>query len=514
MKRKGANMYSEELAKHFEQYRKYEQETFIKGGHNYCMLKSEKETIIYDNEIQIFKYGEQHTEFLEVLPLFTDELENLEAKLKELYDFANSPNYDCTISKNKLIDISKYLQEKHIFFCLTDNSLLFIRRVLYEYFCKMVEYRFILYLEKTALKNDLTPTLQDLESFREQDKEFLTKLFLPLYQLLYQDGTTKESSINRHVNHLWNYFLYGSHCFNALNAKIKESELKNSLYKDNINFVKSRASSTPILWEFKIISDTFSDYFSVLSDMRSAYPQSKSFHQYALLISNNYFYQNIINSCTFYSSHQSMHKMINHHIRKMKPNNVAYMDTVAKDFTDNIYQHIKDSIDADDNAKAEVIQELKEYYPNELEKNIGTEIIEFQYFEQLFSIELLDIIAANKIIKRCHRTRCNCFFIADFQNRKYCDLHKNNHRYYQQEYIENLAPCEKIYNTYESCLYKRIKRGKLARDNFDEWKKEVDNLISHTNPKDISQNEFIAELNSLCKKYGISIPRKYNKNQK
>lgn len=177
-------MYDQKYAELMEERRKFDTENFIQGHHKYWILKRKKESIIYCDDIEIYKYDQkQHNAFLQVLSLFTYKFHKLEIELNNYYINASSPSYNFYASQKHLINMEKFLQKIHIFFQNSDNALIYIRRVLYEHFCKMVEHRFLTYLENN-IKKEIAISYQDLENFRAEDRKLLNNLFLPIYHLL------------------------------------------------------------------------------------------------------------------------------------------------------------------------------------------------------------------------------------------------------------------------------------------------------------------------------------------
>ncbi|MCM1236055.1 MAG: DUF6076 domain-containing protein, partial [Ruminococcus flavefaciens] len=300
------------------------------------------------------------------------------------------------------------------------------------------------------------------------------------------------------------------------NEQFEEKGLTMFRSQDFINDINQRAENRPVLYHLNIISTVLTDYFSIFSNMQDYFPKTKIFHQYALLLSNNYVFNKLIDSCTYYSAHQSMYRLINRYLRQREPNHVQ-LAPAAKYLKDNPYQIIKDSVSASDTAKAEVTEKLLYYYPNELGESMGAEIIEFDFFEQVIAIELLDIISKNKIIKKCPACDCGKYFIANSKIQKYCDDHKNQHASHQKNYVQKKKienPYQSILDEYKQCLKARIKRSDLSKEKYDEWLKGAEKLICSLDLQKISEQDFITELDSICKKLKFKSRRAYNKNSK
>lgn len=356
-------MYDQHLVDSYKDHSAYIQDLFIKGFVEYWILKLSKENIVFCNDKVLYYYDEKHTEFLKFLPLITDLFDQLEESLKKYYNNAASCDYNYIIAQKQITEITEQLSKMHIFFSYYNNALLYIRRVLYEHFCEMVEYRFVIYLQNHVPKN-CSINLQHLEDFHLEDKKFFSNLFRPIIQLLKNASNSKisykdEDKIDEKLNGLWNYFRYISHCTEKLNESTKEEDLEKYQRKNYIEYLEKYNSNKPILYKLKCISDTFTDYFSIFSNMQNYYPGAADFHPYALVLSNcNFQISLIIESCTYYSAHQTLYKIIIDYIRRKQPGQVALMDRVPQDFTDDIYRRIKDSIDADDDTKSETINDL------------------------------------------------------------------------------------------------------------------------------------------------------------
>lgn len=333
------------------------------------------------------------------------------------------------------------------------------------------------------------------------------------YELINKAAVKTTKSIEKStkaLNHLWGYFNYISYCPNALDETVTEDDLKKYRRQDYIDWINKKISNLSILHHLKIMADVFTDYFSIFSHLQEYYPNTEIFHQYMLLLSNNHFYTNLINSCTYYSAHQSMYKPIRDYIIKTNPHHIAIMSQVAKDYTDDIYQHIKDSIDTDSDSKNEITKALLQYYPKEFEHNKGAEIIEFQFFEQFIAIELLDIIEQNLIIQKC--IYCDAYFITNSKKQKYCDQHKNNPIIQQRNHSKNKnikSDYQLTFKRYDGCFNKRIKRKGILEKNYMNWKKDALELLTESESKNISKDEFIDKLNFLSKKNNFDPPRDY-----
>lgn len=71
---------------------------------------------------------------------------------------------------------------------------------------------------------------------------------------------------------------------------------------------------------------------------------------------------------------------------------------------------------------------------------------------------------------------------------------------------------EILYNKYRSCFYSRLKREKILQKDFEYWNKESQELVqTYTSLREYDIDQFIKELNSICKKLGIKPPRNYSK---
>lgn len=521
-------MFDSKIANAYKDHSGYTQDRFIKGSVDYRILKLSKETIVFCNDKELYHYDEKHTEFLKFLSLITDILDQLEKDLEEYYNNAASNNYDYITAQKQIAEITKQFSKMHIFLDKDSNALLYIRRVLYEHFCKKVEHRFVNFLQNHVSKDDLI-NLQNLEDFRIEDRKFFTSLFRPIIQLIENKNDSVRSckegdDIDRTLNELWNYFGYISHCPNNLNEYTKTDKLDKYREIDDIEYYGKYVLNKPILYNLKCISDTFTDYFSIFSKIREYYPHIADFHPYALVLSNcSYQIRHIINSCTYYSAHQTMHEIIDEYIRKKGsepsassvPRPTVLINSVPQGFTNDIYRQIKDSINADDNTKTEIVNELFTYYPIELEKYIGAELIEFKLFEQLLAIELFDIIENRLIIKKC--PFCNKYFITDSQKQKYCDEHKNQHSVHQKVY-KNTKDFESFYQSlfqkHKECLRKRKTRGELSENNYTKWKNEASKIVSNAETDLISKKEFLEKLNSIYLKLEIKPPRAYKQKTK
>lgn len=527
-------MFNPKIANIYKDHSGYVQDRFIKGSADYRILKLSKETIVFCNGKELYRYDEKHTEFLKSLSLITGILEQLEKDLEEYYNNAVSNSYDYITAQKQIAEITKQFSKMHIFLDKDSNALLYIRRVLYEHFCERVEYRFVNYLQNHVHEN-YSINLQTLDNFREEDKKFFNKIFLPIIQLMEDNNGIKTTSskrsyrISSQLDDLWNYFGYINHCPNNLNEYTKKiKELDKYLKIDDIeNYIKYYGKymlNKPILYKLRCISDTFTDYFSIFSQIQKYYPDIADFHPYALVLSNSsHQISQIMHSCTYYSAHQTIHKIIDEYIIRKGaepialkvPRPTVLINCVPEGITNHIYQQIKDSIDADNNTKTKIVQELFTYYPIELKKYIGAELIEFKLFEQLLAIELLDIIENKLIIKKC--PFCNTYFITDSKKQKYCDEHKNQHSVHQEVY-KNKKDSESLYQfhfqKHEECLRKRKTRRKLSENDYIKWKDEASKMVSDAERNLISEKEFLEKLNSICLKLKIVPPREYKRKPK
>lgn len=489
----------------------YIQDRFVKGSVNYRILKFSKETIVFCNDKELYRYDEKHTEFLKFFSLITHILDQLEKDLEEYYNNAASNNYDYITAQKQIAEITKHFSKMHIFLDKDSNALLYIGRVLYEHFCEMVKYRFVNFLQNHVSKDDLI-NLQTLENFRIEDRKFFTNLFRPIIQSMenkkYNIRSCKENGeIDRELNELWNYFEYISHCPNNLNEYTKIDEL--DMYRE-IDDTENYGKDMPILYKLKCILDTFTDYFSIFSEIQKYYPGIADFHSYALILSNsNDQISHMINSCIYYSAHQTMYKIIIEYITRKGtepialnvPRPTVLINCVPQGFTNDIYRQIKDSINADDNTKTEIVQELFTYYPIELKKYIGAELIEFKLFEQLLAIELFDIIEKRLIIKKC--PFCYKYFITDSRKQIYCDEHKNKHSVHQKVYKnkkDSVSFYQSLFQKQKECLRKRKTRGKLSENDYTKWKNEASKIVSNAETDRISTKEFLEKLNSIYPK--------------
>lgn len=488
-----------------ESYIKYIKENIIYGNYEYWILKKEEEVTIYDKKKELYKYDEFHDEFLSSLSSITDKLDDIESEFKKYYKNAGLPDYNYNEAAKHIAHINSLLQKMHIFFTKSYNSLFYIRRVLYVYFRKMVQDRFICYLRK-YVKDDATICMADLETFRQKDRDFLNALLLPVGKS-FPDKTDKD--VKSELKHIWYYFLYDHN--NKLNTETKENVLKH--YHDNqdyINVIHNTSSNFHVLPYLIEISNIFTDYFSIFSHLLDYYPNTKIFHQYMLILSNNCFIH-FMDSCKFYSTHESMYNIISYYIAQAKPNHIR-LAPIGKYLTENIYQQIKDSIDTNNATKEEIRKILFYYYPKELEKYIGVEIIKFHFFEQLLVIELLDIIAKNKIIKKC--PYCEKYFITKSKAQKYCDLHKNKHYIQQRKYSQqksSKSQYQSIFNKFNDCFYQRKIRKRISENKYKNWKKDAQKIMNDSNFHNDSEEEFTNKLVSACRKYNIDLPRKYKR---
>ncbi len=496
-------MYDQNYAESMEYSRSFQQERFIQGHHKYWILKRKENSIIYDGDTEIYAYDEHHNDFLKTISLFNDKFNDLETELKNYYTYASSSDYDFNKALEHLKSIDKSLQKVHVFFNISDYSLIYIRRSLYEYFCKMVERRF-LYFFALKVNSGSVIDMHYLEDFRKTDKKFFDNLFQPICHLLLKRN--KENLPELSLNHLWGYFQYISHSPNALNAKISENDLKKYCSFDYTKDICLNAEKTPILYHYKILAGVFIDYFSFFSNMQSYYPKTKTFHQYLLILSNNHLYTKLIDSCTFYSKYHSMHTLIENHIVKTNPHYIRINSQIAQDFTNDIYQYIQDHA-TDEEEKEGITQEILYFYPEEFEKKMDAEIIEFQFFEQLFAIELLDIISQNIIIKKC--PTCNEYFITNSKKQKRCEKHKGDPAGYKTPKEKESSYMSTLHR-YNECFRKRKRLNKITQKEYNAWKSDSDKLISEAESKNFSIDEFTDKLNSICKNNGILPPRKYN----
>lgn len=347
-------MFDSKIANAYKDHSGYTQDRFIKGSVDYRILKLSKETTVFCNDKELYHYDEKHTEFLKFLSLITDILDQLEKDLEEYYNNAASNNYNYITAQKQIAEITKQFSKMHIFLDKDSNALLYIRRVLYEHFCKMVEYRFVNFLQNRVSKDHLK-NLQNLEDFRIEDRKFFTSLFRPIIQLMGNKNDSIRSckegdDIDRTLNELWNYFGYISHCPNKLNEYTKTDELDKYREIDDIEYYGKYVLNKPILYNLKCISDTFTDYFSIFSKIRKYYPDIADFHPYALILSNsNYQIRHIINSCTYYSAHQTMYKIIIEYITRKGsepsalsvPRPTVLINSVPQGFTNDIYRQIR-----------------------------------------------------------------------------------------------------------------------------------------------------------------------------
>lgn len=520
---------------------------FINGNTQYRILNTKSKSTIYvktastKNYIELCHYTDSHENFLQALPLITNSFESLEASLKEYYNYANLPEYEFSTATEKVSSLCKSLKKFHPFFRHQDSALLYIRSVLIYYHYKSINYRFLIYLE-THLPT-LLPNLQDyrdsdllIRSEREQyesqynfhlnslkkeeknffiyDRIFMDNLFHPIYQLLYphpNENGRLENSLNDLLTNYPKYFSKGLH-FNLF------------LFEDTRNSLKLEFASQRILWRLKIINDIFSDYFSIFTDALHSGIITNGFQQYALLLTNNSLFYRMVSSCTVYPTYQSMHKIINYHQNNIfrheyssQKNGVASIirhdNDLRMSLTDNLFERIKDSLDSTKSVQQQLADELETYYPSNLGEYSNVEIIEFEYFEQLLALELLDIISKNAIIQKCKY--CGCFFITAAKNRKYCNEHKNSQILYQRDYekrtISDQSELQKIYKKYDSCFRKRLTRKKISAENYCNWSLSASELIQKYTSQNISSNSFSYDLNKVCKKHHINPPRNYTR---
>ena len=290
------------------------------------------------------------------------------------------------------------------------------------------------------------------------------------------------------------------------------------LSKDSRDSIKTTYSpdQISILPDLKIISEVFTDYCFVFSSMPDSYPGSNAFYQYALLLTNHYFFQQIIKSCTFYTAHQSMHKLLQERLLKVSSEenistSIIFIDTMFKDLTDNLYADFKDSFNLDPNTKEEILEKLEKYYPVEIGSIMGAEITEFQYFEQLLALELLDIITNNVLVRQC--PTCRCYFITHSKRRKYCPDHKGKHPVHQQTYIKKAFPSniQMAFKKRRDCFFQGLNRKRITDSSFRDWEEDALHLLSEckSSKTEISLDEFISKLDAIGEKHGITPPRSY-----
>lgn len=516
------------------------QKNLIQGEHQYRLFKINANNIIYDGETKIYHYNDSHTDFLKMLPYVTISFETYETELKSYYEYADSSSYNADTAKKKIENLNKHFQKIHPFLQYSDVALLNIRRALFEYFCKTSSYRFLAYLE-----NDLNKPLPNLDNYRDHDLDveeqekydqsiqmwdndfqkefpnFLEKehklcnhLFLPICNLMFSG--ISEKNIKGKLDNIWTLFRLSD--YNHFKSE-KERDSRTFylyLYQDTQNKIKKKYRTTNILSRLKFISNTFSDYFSVFSDLSNICGTATNFHPYALLLTNNYHFYKIFDSCKFYSEHQTMHNLIEDNLYKIYHQKntkvpILSLHNIPETLSDNFYTVLKELLNnPNKDTKDYLSRQLIVYYPSELKAYMGGTLIEFQDFEQLIAIELLDIIVQNKSIKKC--PECGIYFISHSRNRKYCETHKNNHSLCQKNSMQQKKEVEILYNKYRSCFYSRLKREKILQKDFEYWNKESQELVqTYTSLREYDIDQFIKELNSICKKLGIKPPRNYSK---
>lgn len=522
---------------------------FMNNNARYRMLKTKSKCTVYakvapiNRYVELCHYTDNHETFLQALSSFTKTFESLEATLKEYYNYANSSEYKTTAANAKVLSLCKSLKNVHPFFCHQNTALLYIRSVLIYYHYRTLNYRFLMYLEahtseQTPLPNfmhyrdseilsrsesetyDIEYDLH-LNSIKERERDFFIydqiftkKLFDPIFQLLYPHPNEKgrmKKSLNDLLTNYPKYFSKGLR-FNLF------------LYEDTRNSLKIEVASQRILWQLKIINDVFSNYFSIFMDAFQSHIITNSFQQYALLLTNNARFYDMIDSCTFYSTHQSMHKIIKYHHNDIFSHEysshkngaasiIRYDNDLRSTLTDNLFDRIKDSLDSNTSVQQQLSNELENYYPSKLDKYNGAEVIEFTNFEQLLALELLDIISQNVIIKKCKH--CGCYFITAAKKRKYCDVHKNNQKLYQHNYEKKSrsmqSSLQSTYQKYDICFYKRCQRKKISESNYLNWKQSASALIQKYTSQNIPSDNFIYDLDEVCKKHHLKPPRKYSR---
>ena len=538
---------------------KIEKDDFFYGNNKYYILKlNNKSTIcriptskdynghavgsIFDKKNEIYSYDECHIDFLQMLPSITVNFPNLEKVLKDYCEYAQSSNFNLHEASTYLANAIHSLYSLHPFFKHNDSAFIYLRSNLYNYLRKTAGYRFLLYLRNPLVvlpdfsmskddtpnssnyKNSIEPFMSDFctyfNKFLELEENYIKNIFLPLYGLtdvpnrILDHSTISKVENNRKVSELWRHY-------NADTFKDTQPYFQIYLYFDIKTDTEKKYLSTYILPKLKIISDVFTDYFSIFSDLLEAYPKVTILQQYALLLTNNYSLMNMVNSCQVSSTHTSMYRLINgtmvHSYKSLNSGTqILSLDHLPDTLANSIYDRIKDSFDYPDKKKKSIYEDLKNFYSPKMQSYVGAEIIDFKYFEQAIAIELLDIIAANTAIKKCVCPECNTYFITTSKKRKYCDSHKNKANIYQLSYhtkkISFQSDFESIVNKYLSCFQKRVKRKRLPPKDFDNWKLDSKNLIeNYSTKRHPSIDDFVSELNILCKKYNIAPPREYHK---
>ncbi len=516
------------------------QKRFIQEDHQYRLFKIHEKNIVYDGEAEIYHYDDSHTDFLKMLPSITNIFEKNEAKFKAYYEYASSSSYSADTATEKIKKLNKSFQKIHLFLQHSDVALLNIRRILFDYFCKTSSYRFL-----THLKDTLDQALPDLDKYRNKDleaeeqeeynqliqtwidrfqKEFpnfeerenklFKNLFLPIYNLMYPEDN--ETTIKSKLNNLWMLFRHSDYNHFKSEKEQDRRTFHQYLYQSTQDEIQNKYSKISILFHLEIISDIFSDYFSVFSDLSDICKTATSFHPYALLLTNNYRFYTILDSCKFYSEHQTMSKLITDNLQKIyrlknTGTPILFLDEIAKTLSNDFYIILKQLINSPkEDTQDYISRQLIEYYPSELEAYMGGTLIEFQRFEQLIAIELLDIIVQNKSIKKC--PTCSIYFISSSKNRKYCEAHKNNHSACQKIFTSKKTAVEKMYSQYYSCFYARLKRKRISQKVFNNWnEKSLELVQTYKSLHKYDIDQFKKELNSICSKFDIKLPNKYSK---
>ena len=129
-----------------------------------------------------------------------------------------------------------------------------------------------------------------------------------------------------------------------------------------------------------------------------------------------------------------------------------------------------------------------------------SELCEIDDLKQLLSLELLNMLDQNIIVKRCKY--CGSYFIAANLKNEYCDGYAPNEKKPCSEIgsaraYQNKQKKDEIYTVHQQAYkthFARINKGKMTQAAFNTWTLEAKQKMADIREERLSMEEYIAWL--------------------
>lgn len=480
------------------------------------IVKLAKQTRIFayaDGFKSLYTYSDSHQDFIDMLNILKNELNDFKNLLVEYYNsaFSSEPSNTSLIS-----ELRKKLEQLHPFFRYNNNAILFILDKIYNFY--KIDLDICIQLSSISTHEfDQNPKTETLKTIPySYSKDTINKIFLPIFELCNSNSDSSYTNFNSGCSYILDSFINDWNSTKRIERNSKEYNRLIQAQKEN-TFLGSFESILQLAYNtyspiFYSGNFTFEQrYYYYITDTKNNYIHDKSLlleqvplHTYAsMLLAENaesdraiFISTSPVNAFNYYSA---IDNLTNEEMdTNMNPEQTNDIHNILS--TQNLNPKNKPvEIDITDEENTR----LTKFFPQKLNFSLNNiqSILSGYSFEQLIMEEFMHILESKHWFALCQE--CNKFFITSTKNQKLCKhtfcntkrLAKN-----QEKYMKN--PISRIYKQHNDRIAKAAnsENNDISIKQLQKWRTLAKPIRKEFQSK-IAETQTSVETDELCQNF-------------